>query len=151
MQCPACAAELKLAERVPETLYKRYVYVRCPKCNREMVASMPRDDTYEPRLMTVRDAFREGSQDVKAKNSVDGDLAKITAGASCACGVIGGAVLALSATPIGGVFVLVSGAVCGGIVYGGWVLDNMIGSERWLQTLPRVALVFAATPEGYRA
>src|SRR3954447_24611256 len=128
MQCPACAAELTLAERVPETLYRQYVYVRCPKCRRELVASMPRDDTYGPRMMTARDAFREGKRDVKEKNGVDGMVAKICAGLSGAGGVVGGFVMLASTASLGAAAVVLLGGVgCGGIVYGGWVLDNMLG------------------------
>jgi len=153
MRCPACAAELRLAERVPETLYGRYVYVRCPKCGKEHVGAMPIDQEQEPRLMTARSAFREGKRDVAKKNSFDGGVAKICAG----LGVFGtlimsGALIVAGPMELGAAaVVLVGGLGTSGAVYGGWVLDNMIGAEKWLQTLPRVQLAFAAVPEGYRA
>jgi hypothetical protein len=152
MQCPACAAELRLVERVPEALYDQYAYVRCPKCAREMVASMPHDDACEPRLMTTREAFRERKAAIAKRNDREGTLAK----GMLRLGVVGTwglAVLAgLGTVPAATVgAVVAAGLGASGMLYGGWVLDNVLGAERWLQTLPHVELAFAALPAGYRA
>ncbi len=57
MQCPACRAEVQLAERVPPALAGAFACVACPSagCGREIVASFPearaKAGAGEPRLL----------------------------------------------------------------------------------------------------
>lgn len=160
MECPACHATLRLGEAIPPALQGAFAYVKCPapKCGREMVASFAAEGAI---LMSFHDAKREASKRVRATPTYERILTGILFGLSVPFGLFLGIWQFLapsgpsydgpSLTDIIAIGVLtVLPPACVAMIAGAFYLDEILGREKWVATLPRAAMVLASEPELYR-
>jgi hypothetical protein len=157
--CPACRAEVALAERVPNGLAGTFAYVSCPHaaCSRDLVAQFSKDVDAEPRLLRPIDAFEQLRS--QAERQSRRELRKIVVIVAM---VVGTAALGVSciacaddrATPAIMSSLLVVAIVTIGVlllVRVGFVLDAKLGARRWMRRLPRAQLAFVRLPSSYRS
>ncbi|HEY8075120.1 MAG TPA: hypothetical protein VIF62_13445 [Labilithrix sp.] len=160
MRCPACDADVQLAERVPPSLAGAFAYVACPSaaCARDLVASFPEDVEREPRLLTPASAFAELRE--AARRQSKREVRKVVV---IVASVVGGATLMVmcmetlgpSTNPppsLGGLLAVAFATLSVLLlVRVGFVVDARLGARRWIAGLPRAQLAFVRLPTSYRA
>src|SRR5947208_246156 len=93
MQCPACRADVQLAEKIPAALAGAYAYVTCPSsaCARDLIAAFPPEAEKDPRLLTVVTAYDELRAESRRRSRRE--LRRIV---TIVAAVVGGAALMVS-------------------------------------------------------
>jgi hypothetical protein len=160
MLCPACRADVQLAEKVPAALAGAYAYVTCPSsaCAKDLIAAFPDDVEKDPRLLTPVGAYDELRAESRRRSRRE--LRRIVA---IVAAVVGGAALMVScvacaehdANPsaIWSSLVVVATVTTAVLllVRLGFIVDARLGARRWMSTLPRAHLAFVRLPSTYRS
>jgi hypothetical protein len=157
--CPECSAALRLAEPPPAALEATHVKLDCPSCTKTIVAVLGKGDETELRFLSRLETAREARRIVRGKQTADLIGAALTSIGTLATFLFFAFLLYVDPSTAGphgpnrsgAVLTFISGILCAAFVLACFAIDVWLGARSWMRTLPTVRLVFAATPEGYRA